>query len=292
MRSDPPAPTVRPSQEVPAPDPDAAKQSFDHVYTQPDPRAYYAELTKLGYCIPELAKPYFRKLIKDYRADRQVDTPTILDVGCSYGINAALLRCDTTMRELAEHYQTAESTGAAELAARDRAMVRSRSGIGDIRFIGLDASEPALDYARAAGFLDDALHADLEQADPTAAQRDQLADVDLVFSTGCIGYVTERTIGRVARAARRRPWMAHFVLRMFSFDAMRAELDRLGYQTEQVDGVFRQRRFADEREQEQVLETLGHSGIDPSGLESEGWFYAQLFISRPHPDAGAIEPSV
>ncbi len=287
MRSDTTTPRPPKQQAVEA---SAAKQSFDHIYTRPEPRAYYAELTELDYCIPDLAKPYFHKIVNSYRTDAQVPTPTVLDIGCSYGINAALLRCDTTMRGLAEHYASAGTDDPDELAARDRALVQARGGPGDVRFVGLDASEPALEYARAAGFLDDTLHADLEHVDPTPEQRDRLADVDLVISTGCVGYITEHTIGRVARAARHRPWMAHFVLRMFPFDAVRTELDGLGYVTEQVDGVFRQRRFADDREQQQVLDALAGGGIDPTGLESEGWFYAQLFVSRPRGADSAIEP--
>jgi carnitine O-acetyltransferase len=29
------------------------------------------------------------------------------------------------------------------------------------------------------------------------------------------------------------------------------------------------------------VETIDGLGLDPSGLEADGWLYAQLFISRP-----------
>ena len=34
-----------------------AKASMEHIYDQPDPRAYFRELAKLDYAIPGHAKP-------------------------------------------------------------------------------------------------------------------------------------------------------------------------------------------------------------------------------------------
>jgi hypothetical protein len=205
----------------------------------------------------------------------------VLDVGCSYGVNAVLQRCGATVDELYEHYMGPDvlALDHETLLAVDRGWVRSHAGTEDIRFIGLDNSGPALDYALSAGFIDAAIHADFEQDDPTPEQQDLLAGVDLVISTGCVGYVTDKTIARIVQGSR--PWMAHFVLRMFSYDPVAASLAELGYQTASIDGVFRQRRFASEEEQAQILDTLSSAGVDPNGLETEGWLYAQLYISRP-----------
>jgi carnitine O-acetyltransferase len=166
-----------------------------------------------------------------------------------------------------------------ELLDRDRSLC---SGLSPgVRFVGLDVSRPALEYAQQAGFVDAAVLADLESDDPTPSQRSVLADADLVISTGCVGYVTGATLARVARSGDRLPWMAHFVLRMYPFEPIAACLADLGYATTRVEQVFRQRRFASPEEQAQVVDTLTGLGLDPSGLEAEGWLYAQLFISRP-----------
>jgi carnitine O-acetyltransferase len=260
------------------------KISFDHIYTQPDPRAYFSALRELDYCIPQLAKPYFIKLIQEYRESQRMHAPNVLDIGCSYGINAALLRCDATMDELYEHYcgLDARNQDRSTLLARDQDLVRSRDRLEDTRFVGFDSSRSALSYALSAGFIDGVMHADLERHDPTAQQREQLARTDIVISTGCIGYVSEATISRVAGAhGERRPWMAHFVLRMFPYEPVAESLAGLGYETEHIDGVFKQRRFASSEEQSKVLDTLSAAGVDPRGLEADGWLYAQLYISRP-----------
>ncbi|GGQ07651.1 SAM-dependent methyltransferase [Actinomadura coerulea] len=260
------------------------KISLDHIYTSPDPRAYFGTLRELDYDIPELAKPHFQRLIAEYREARGVPVPTVLDIGCSYGINAALLNHGATMAELYDRYGGPDALGytRARLLARDRELVRSRETTSRLRFLGLDASDSALSYALEAGFLDGAVHADLENGEPTAGQRAQLAATDLVISTGCLGYVTERTISRVVEAhGERRPWMAHFVLRMFPFDPVAEVLAAAGYTTVRHDGLFRQRRFATPQEQALVLDRLAEVGADPSGLETGGWFYAQLYVSRP-----------
>ncbi|HEY4017473.1 MAG TPA: class I SAM-dependent methyltransferase [Pseudonocardiaceae bacterium] len=259
---------------------DTGKVSFDHIYTEPDPRAYFRTLRGLDYCIPQLAKPHFRALIEEYRSASGVATPQVVDIGSSYGINAALLRCDATMADLYARYGDAAPDTTDELLGRDRDLVAGRAGIR-ARFVGLDVSEPALAYATKAGFLDEGVFADLESNEPTADQRAQLLGTDLVISTGCLGYVGVPTISRVVTAAEGTPWMAHFVLRMFPFDSIADALAGFGYRTVLVDGSFRQRRFASAEEQEQVLDTLAGVGVDPSGWETDGWFYAQLYLCRP-----------
>jgi SAM-dependent methyltransferase len=264
---------------------DTGKVSLDHIYVQPDPRAYFGTLRELDYCIPQLAKPYFARLIEEYRESQRVPAPSVLDIGCSYGINAALLKFDATMDELYERYcgLDARTQTRSGLLARDRELVRAcRSRRERTRFVGLDRSRPALSYALMAGFIDVAMHADLEVCDPTERQREELARADLVISTGCLGYVTDRTLSRVAATNdARKPWMAHFVLRMFPFEPVAESLAGLGYETVHHERLFRQRRFASPQEQSLVLDTLSTVGVDPRGLETDGWLYAQLYVSRP-----------
>lgn len=261
---------------------DSGKITLDQIYDQTDPRAYFGTLRGLGYCIPQLAKPHFQQVIQDYRHAHGVAAPTVLDMGCSYGINAALLRCDATLSELYARYCHCGYEDHAALVSRDREFVRTRGKPDGPGFVGLDSSLKAVSYAVDAGFIDEGVHADLEARDLSEDQRATVASADVVISTGCVGYVTDRTITRIAVAhPERRPWMAHFVLRMFAFDSVAEGLAEVGYRTVRHEGVFRQRRFATDDECSQVLDALADVGVDPSGLETDGWLYAQLFISRP-----------
>ena len=71
-----------------------AKADMGHIYNEPNPRAYFRELRELDYAIPGVAKPIFQKLIHHLQKNRD-DTVRVLDLGCSYGVNAALLKHDS-----------------------------------------------------------------------------------------------------------------------------------------------------------------------------------------------------
>src|SRR5690606_22803997 len=91
----------------------------------------------------------------------------------------------------------------------------------DAEIVGLDASPQAIAYAVEAGLLDAGMAANLEKAEPDEGQRPVLRDLDLIISTGCIGYVTERTFRRIlACQDGRLPWIANFVLRLFPYDSL------------------------------------------------------------------------
>ena len=262
-----------------------AKANMDHIYDQPDPRAYFRELRKLDYVIPGLAKPIFQKLISHLRR-RANDTVRVLDMGCSYGINAALLKHDLSMRELYEHWGNRALLEATpeEVVAHDRRFFGNLDEPADIEVIGLDLAESAITFAEEAGLLDEGLVVNLETDPLPASAKEDLASVDLVMSTGCVGYVTEKSFDRLLPAVTQgqAPWMGNFVLRLFPFDAIEETLSDWGYVTEKLEGrTFVQRHFTSADEQEQVLEQLCEHGIDPTGQETEGNLLAEFYVSRP-----------
>lgn len=268
-----------------------AKANLDGIYDQPDPREYFRKLKPFGYGIPGAAKPIFRKLISHLHR-RHRETVHVLDLGCSYGVNAALLKHDLSMSELYDHWGQDSLTEATpeEVVAADRDYFASLPDAEDIEVIGLDQAEHAIGFAEDVGLLDDGYAVNLEtQPLPAPAQKD-LAAVDLVVSTGCVGYVTEKTFERLLPAVTqgRSPWMANFVLRMFPFEPIEETLNENGYVTEKLEGhAFVQRDFASDQEQAQVLEQLREQGIDPTGKEAEGHLLAEFYLSRPVSDTVA-----
>lgn len=265
-----------------------AKFNMDHIYNQPDPRSYFQELKKFDYSIPDTANPIFQKLVQQLQRRRN-DTIHVLDLGCSYGVNAALLKYDLTIPALYEHWgqELADATQS-EILEHDQRFFSKLDEAEDIRVFGLDQAEKAIAFAEKAGLLDDGLAINLE-TEPLPEQAGQeLAAVDLVTSTGCIGYVTEKSFDRLLPAITQgeRPWFANFVLRMFPFDAIEETLDDWGYVTEKLTSeTFVQRRFASSEEQEQVMEQLRDQGVDPAGKESEGNLLAEFYLSRPKEEA-------
>lgn len=267
---------------------DIGKIDLTNIYNRTDPRPYYSTLSRLNYIIPETAKPVFQQVVDAYRKAHDRDRVRLLDVGCSYGVNAAMLKGDLAMEQLYALYASdlAGHAERVELLERDQTLLEAAVKDPALEVVGLDASANAVRYAVEARLLDDGVAVDLESGRPTPAAAAVLDDADIVISTGCIGYVGESTFQHILEVnAPNKPWMVNFVLRMFPFSGIESVLDRFGYVTEKLEGeTFLQRRFASSEEQEHVIDRLGDLGIDAEGLESEGWYHAEAFISFPAGD--------
>ncbi len=266
-----------------------AKVNMNHIYNQPDPRAYFNELNKLDYEIPGGAKPVFQKLIDHIQRDRR-DPVHVLDLGASYGVNAALLKHDLSMSELYKHWgqEKLQDVAHEDVVESDREFFANLDEPNDIEVIGLDTAQNAVAFAEEVGLLDEGLAINLETEPLPAPMKQELAPIDLVTSTGCVGYVTEKTFDRLLPAVTqgRSPWIANFVLRMFPFKTIEDTLNDWGYVTEKLENeTFIQRRFASPDEKEHVLEQLRDQNIDPQGKEADGCLLAEFYLSRPVEDA-------
>jgi SAM-dependent methyltransferase len=267
----------------------ASKANFDDIYNEADPRGYFSALGALDYMIPDLAKPVIDQLLSARHAGR-ASKLSVLDVGCSYGINAALHRYPLTFGTLRRR----DTRGALNVLSAD-ALRRldhhyyaSWPDSGVAQFIGLDSSASAIEYARSVELIESGVVANLEQTELTPEQAHSLRDVDVILSTGCIGYVTEKTYRTVLQSMTRAPWIISFVLRMFPFEPLARVLADYGLVTERLAGAtFAQRRFRDAAEFEHTLSVLAKRGISTNGMETQGLLHAELFLSRPAADVRA-----
>lgn len=269
--------------------PNDAKTSFDDLYSQNDPRDYFSILGSLDYSIPDMARPIFRQLAAGFRAANGRGA-TILDLGSSYGINAAIFRFPLTVDMLRRRYARREMMAltSEQVRAFDRAYFASWPRSQPERIIAADVSRNALDYALDVGLVDDVVAHDLEAGAPPEIAA-KLADVDMIISTGAVGYVTEKTFDTLLKASGHTPWVASFVLRMFDYGPIAERLAEEGLATEKLrSAVFVQRRFHDEDEAKQVTDLLRSKSVDPEGLESEGLLFAELYVSRPKAMAEAM----
>ncbi len=261
---------------------ETGKIDLSDIYDRPDPRDYYQTLVNLDYRIPAEAEPIFRAVIAAERGNRQRHRLKVLDVGCSYGVNAAILKHGCALPDLFRRYgvKACSTMSRRDLIARDRADVSTISG--DLTFVGLDPAERAVAYAREAGVLDAFVTRDLEHEEPSGEENALLSDTDLVISTGAIGYVGPATFAHILDCTGNSPWLALFALRMFPIDGIAEMLEARGYSVFKLAGrTFRQRHFADRKEQAEVLANLADLGIDPAGREADGWYHAEFFFARP-----------
>ena len=261
----------------------SAKASFDEIYVKNDPRDYYSVLGSLDYAIPDIARPIIRQIINAWRAEAGRSS-TVLDLGSSYGVNAALLRYPLTFDMLRRRYTRREmlALSSEDLRALDRRYFQSWPRTSAERVVVLDASRSAVDYAMSVGIADVGVAADFERDAPDADAAHTLSSVDIVMSTGCVGYVGVKTFDAILSAKPVAPWVISFVLRMYDYSEIEARLTASGLVTEKLaSAAFLQRRFRDEDEAQQVLDVIRKRGLDPAGLEADGLMLAELYVSRP-----------
>lgn len=257
-----------------------AKTDFSSIYNQADPRAYFHTLGGLGYEIPSHGLRVIEPLL-DEMGGRQ--GKTVLDICCSYGVNAALLNHDIDLQELYEHYgQVGADVDSASLVHIDRRWFEARRRADAVRTVGLDVAGNAVRYATDVGLLDRAVVADLETSPADDGQIEILGTADLVTITGGIGYIGEKTLRAVVEAARDEPpWIAAFSLRWIDFEPIATSLAEVGLVTERVPGYcVAQRRFADEQERQAALIGLRQRGLDPSAELRSNAHCAELLVVR------------
>ncbi|WP_308434510.1 hypothetical protein [Streptomyces melanogenes] len=282
-----------PRGQVPAPD-DVLRPSrtgahgmtrFDDAYDQPDPRAYFRALRPWGYRTPHHAQSVFRRLLAARTAaGREQGPATVLDLCCSYGVNAALLQHDLTLEELYEHYASAGAAAltTTELEARDRSFYAARRRPDAVRVIGLDMAAHAIAYARSVGLLDEGFAENLEAAPPSRALVRAVRHTRLITVTGGASFLSARTFAPLLASIEVPVWVAAFVLRTGSYRAIARSLAAYGLVTEKlIAPTFPQRRFTDERERRYAVDAVTAAGEDPRGKESEGAFHTALYLSRP-----------
>ncbi|MFF4762235.1 hypothetical protein [Streptomyces sp. NPDC001292] len=262
------------------------KSRFDDIYNRPDPRAYFRRLAPLEYEIPHHAQPVFRQAAAERTAldDDYPGRPAVLDLCCSYGINAALLNHDVTLAKLYERYTSPalRTMSTAELAARDKEFYAERHRTDAVPVFGLDVAPSAVHYALEVGLLDAAFTDDLEQGSPSPGLSRALTDVGLITLTGGGSYITARTFAALLDGARRPVWVSAFVLRTVSYHPIARSLAAHGLSTTvDLSRTYPQRLFTDERERQYAIAAVRALGGDPTGREESGRFHSLHYESRP-----------
>ncbi|WP_405161636.1 hypothetical protein OG203_35710 [Nocardia sp. NBC_01499] len=263
---------------------------FDDIYDQPDPRAYFRALEAYEYRTPHHAQRIFRRTVAARtraRIARGANPRAVLDICCSYGINAALLNYNLTLDDLYAHYlcpQAAELT-TAELIEWDRTFYAAHRRPDAVPAFGLDIAANAITYARTVGLLDEGFTENLETAPPTAALLDAARRTWLITITGGASFLSARTFRPLLAHTEETVWVAAFVLRTGSYEHIAECLAEAGLITERVASpTFPQRRFTSVHERRYAIDAVTSTGEAPQGKESDGYFHTALHLSRPAVD--------
>ncbi|MEV8455709.1 hypothetical protein AB0467_13765 [Streptomyces sp. NPDC052095] len=279
------------------PDAPVSMTRFDEVYSRPDPRAYFAALGPLGYQTPRHAQSVFRGLLPfadgpggGARPAGRGSGAEVLDICCSYGLNAALLNHRVTWEELSERYTSPPVVRMTteELIESDRRYYAARRREDAVPVVGLDISAPAIAYARAVGLLAEGFAENLETGPPGPGLRRATREVRLITVTGGASFLSGRTFAALLEDREEPPWVAAFVLRTGSYRAIAESLDRFGLTTQEYTArTYPQRRFTGADEQRGAVAAVRAAGNDPRGKETDGYFHTALHLARPAAHAAA-----
>lgn len=269
-------------------DPQTQKTDFDSIYDQPDPRQYFSTLEAFDYLVPQHGADLFAQVLQARTADNG-RPPKILDVCCSYGVVATLMKTHLDLSDVYAHYRGAASQSLSRdrLVELDQKLLADHARPGGPEVVGLDVARNALDYAVETGALDAGIVANLELEEPSDELTAQVADVDLITTTGGVGYVTDRTFGRLTEVTADSAWVAAFCLRTYDYQPIEDALEARGLQTERVTQTFPQRRFTGPEEKQWAVSEVSSRGLDPEGKESDGYLHAEFYLSRPAADVEA-----
>ncbi|MFE0172119.1 hypothetical protein ACFWZ2_07355 [Streptomyces sp. NPDC059002] len=266
----------------------SGKTRFDDIYDQPDPRGYFRTLAPYEYEIPQHAQAVFRRTraLRSQVPGAEGEV-TVLDLCCSYGINAALLNHDLTLADLYAHY-TSDGTAElsrSELVERDKEFYASRRRADATPVIGLDTAENATRYALDVGLLDEAYAENLERHPPSPPLRRAVARTGLITVTGGIGYISHRTFDALLDCARLPVWVSAFVLRTVPYRRIAATLAAHGLATVTDSArTYPQRLFTSPEERRDAVRQVILAGEDPTGFEADGRYHTRLHESRPRSD--------
>lgn len=258
------------------------KADFGDIYDQPDPRLYFSTLRSFDYVIPQHGAEVYRTLLAA-RTTPDGRPANVLDVCCSYGVVPMLLKTELHIRDLYAHYAKAaeRSQSPQQLAEHDQRMLREGLVSGAPHVVGLDVAGNAVNYAVATGALDGGFTENLEVDEPSPELATQGRDIDLVVTTGGVGYVTARTFDRLLDITPASVWVASFCLRSYDYAPISETLRARGFRTEQSSNTFPQRGFTSPEEQDWAVGEVRSRGFDPTGRESDGSHHANFFLSRP-----------
>ncbi|KZL15218.1 hypothetical protein PsAD2_03723 [Pseudovibrio axinellae] len=259
------------------------KSDFTKVYNNCTPSLYFQTMQGSGYSIPESSAEMTMYLL-ELLSFKQEENFNILDIGCSYGVNSSVLKYGMRLDELYELYAITGNRG--EIITRDKRLYTERDAQSNLNFFGFDSADEAVKYAIESRAISDGWSADYEHSDSNVGV-DQipikaLGSIDVILSTGCVGYITERTFNTIL------PFMGNslplmtisYVLRMFDYSNIAKALKQHGYNTARLPNQqFHQRRCTGREEHDFSLSQLRARGLHPTRSEVEGILCADLYVS-------------
>ena len=261
------------------------KKDFTDIYGQKFPNDYLEEMRRLHYRIPNKTKSFYLSLAEQLykRLARPIN---ILDIGSSYGINAALMKHDLEMSDLDDFFLKRENTS----MEQTKQFFEKLPSNNHLKFYQIDISDPALQFSEEVKLCKKGICVNLETE---SFSINEIPSFDMIIATGCIGYIGYKAFSNLFVLIKKqqtkfsqseidKPIFAFSVLRIFDMEKIQQTFDYYGYSLVRTDlGPIRQRQFSDSDEKSQTVSLLHDKGIDSKDYEDDGYFYAHFYIASP-----------
>jgi SAM-dependent methyltransferase len=263
------------------------KQDFTDAYNASSPRPLFTVYRNLDYKVPYHIEHFLAALTRFARQVSDTQSTRLVDIGCSYGINALMLKHGCRYAAIAQ--KILDGDGPDENL---QSTLRGRGDpIKDIQVIGLDSSPNAIRYCEQGNLQDHSFCVNLELEEIPVAAAKPLRGANFILSSGVYGYISEVTTRKLvlAVADREALWVCNFVLRPIDYSPTIRILDALGFATETAPVLFPHRRFSSNAEREATIAFIQSHGNDPSPEVATNYLYTRLYISRSR-KAGARFP--
>lgn len=259
---------------------------FDDTYDQPDCRAYFRMMDRLGYRNQHHAVAAFRAGLAEVMRLRGRQEARIVDFASSYGVVTALMAHDLSLAQVFARYRQPafDSASAAEVIARDRDWLAGlRRPAPAFRVTGIDVMPNAVAYGKAVGLFQSGFVEDLEQAPPSEALAEELARCDIIVECGSVAQLMPRALDRMLAACGPvKPWVMTSPIRGNERPEATEVLRAHGLVVERLQiPPFVHRRFEGPAEQARAIANAQALGHDTEGVESTGHFHAQILLARP-----------
>lgn len=259
---------------------------FDDTYDQPDCRAYFRMMHRLGYRNQHHAVTAFRAGLAELLRLRGLNAANLVDFASSYGIVSALMAHDLSLAQVLARYRQPEFDAAtpAEVIAWDRDWLASlRRPAPPLHVTGLDVMPNAVAYGGAVGLFQTGFVEDLERSAPSQALAAELAHCDMIVECGSVAQLMPRALDRMLAACGPvKPWVMTSPIRgnerPEATEILRAH--GLVVQTLPIP-PFVHRRFDGPAEQARAIANAQAVGHDTDGVETTGHFHAQILLARP-----------
>lgn len=259
------------------------KKDFSDIYTRKQPTPYLEEMKSLGYRIPDQTKPLYKHL-----AERVVNykkkSVKILDLGSSYGINSALLNHELIMSELDNFF--IRDTPSPSIKSTQNFFDELPNNNPNLEFYLVDTSSQALEFAQNAGLCKDSFCVNLEKETVPYGLQQAMQDIDLIISTGCVGYIGEKSFSKIFSYIENDngplPIFAFTVLRIFNTIDIENTFRENNFELIKTRiGPLKQRQFYDNVEMNDTLDLLKRRNIETKNLEESGHYFADFYVGGP-----------